>query len=105
MKGRLLDVLRGSFLINGDAGKNWRFIFFVSLLAGIMITSAHRADRKVHQLAGLDEEVMELRSEFVDIRTRLQQRRLESNIRSSVEKYGLVPSEAPPKKIKVVSRN
>lgn len=92
-------------MINGDAGKNWRFIFFISLLAGIMITSAHQADRKVHQLAGLSDEVMELKSEFVDVRTRLQQRRLESNVRSNVEKYGLVPSEAPPKKIKVVSRD
>lgn len=105
MKVRLLDVLRGSFLISGDAGKNWRFIFFVALLAGLMISSAHRADRKVHQLADLNNEVLELRSEFVDIRTRLQQRKLESNIRNNVEKYGLVPSEAPPKKIKVVSRD
>lgn len=97
--------MRGSFLISGDAAKNWRFIFFASLLAVIMISSAHRADQKVHQLAGLNEEVMELRSEFVDIRTRLQQRKLESNIRGSVGEFGLVPSETPPKKIKVVSRN
>lgn len=104
MRQRLLDVLRGSFLINGDAGKNWRFIVFASLLAVIMITSAHWADKKVHQLAGLNEEVLELRSEFVDVRTRLQQQKLESSVKNRVGKYGLVPSETPPKKIKVASQ-
>lgn len=103
MKERLLDVLKGSFLISGDAAKNWRFILYASLLAVIMISSAHKADKKVHYLAGLNEEVLELRSEFVDIRTRLQQRKLESNIRERVGNYGLVPSKTPPKKIKVAS--
>lgn len=78
---------------------------FASLLAVIMISSAHRADKKVHSLAGLNEEVLELRSEFVDLRTRLQQRKLESNIRGRVETYGLVPSKTPPKKIKVASND
>ena len=104
MRQRLLDVLRGSFLISGDAARNWRFIVFASLLAVIMITSAHWADRKVHQLAQLNEEVLELRSEFVDVRTMLQQRKLESSIKERVEQYGLVPSKTPPKKIKVASQ-
>lgn len=105
MRERLLDVLKGSFLISGDAAKNWRFILYASLLAVIMISSAHRADKKVHQLAGLNEEVMELRSEFVDLRTRLQQRKLESRVKEGVKSYGLVPSKTPPKKIKVASNN
>lgn len=105
MKQRLLDVLKGSFLISGDAAKNWRFILYASLLAVIMISSAHRADKKVHHLADLNEEVLELRSEFVDIRTRLQQRKLESTVRDKVVGYGLVPSKTPPKKIKVASND
>ncbi|WP_224488907.1 FtsL-like putative cell division protein [Robertkochia flava] len=104
MRQRLLDVLRGSFLTSDDAAGNWRFILFASLLAVIMISSAHRADKKVHQLAGLNEEVLELRSEFVDVRTRLQQRKLESSVKQRVEKYGLAPSKTPPKKIKVASQ-
>ena len=105
MKERLLDVLKGSFLISGDAAKNWRFILYASLLAVIMISSAHRADQKVHQLADLNEEVLELRSEFVDLRTRLQQRKLESSVKERVVNYGLVPSKTPPKKIKVATNN
>lgn len=100
-----MDVLRGSFLISGDAAKNWRFILFSSLLAVLMISSAHQADKKVHHLAGLSEEVLELRSEFVDVRTKLQQRKLESNIKERVEEQGLAPSKTPPKKIKVASNN
>ena len=104
MRKRLLDVLRGNFLISEDAAGNWRFILFASLLAVLMISSAHRADKKVHQLAALNEEVLELRSEFVDVRTRLQQHKLESRVKERVEKFGLVPSKTPPKKIKVASQ-
>ncbi|WP_255610466.1 FtsL-like putative cell division protein [Robertkochia aurantiaca] len=101
VKRRLLDLLKGKFLISEDSFRNWRFIIFASLLAGVMITSAHRADQKVHDLARLSEEVLELRSEFVDTRTRVQQARLESNVVSRVKESGLKPSEVPPKVIKV----
>lgn len=105
MKQQLMEVLRGSFLTSGDAAKNWRFIMFASLLAVVMISSAHRADEKVHYLGSLSEEVLELKSEFVDVRTRLQQARLESKIRGKVMAMGLAPSKNPPRKIKIASED
>ena len=64
-----------------------------------MIASSHSADRKVHQVAELNEEVRELRSEFVDMRSDVQRLKLESTVTNYVEKKGLNPSETPPKKI------
>ena len=101
MKKGVLDILKGKFLVSGDAPKNWLFIIYASSLATIMIASSHSADRKVHQVAALNEEVRELRSEFVDMRSDVQQLKLESTVMSIVEEKGLVPSEIPPRKIMV----
>ncbi|MCJ7467624.1 MAG: S-adenosyl-methyltransferase [Maribacter sp.] len=103
MKKGLLDILKGKFLVSGDAPKNWLFIIFASFLATVMIGSSHSADKKVHQIASLNEEVKELRSEFVDIHKAIQKLKLESTISQILEEKGLQPSETPPKKIRVKS--
>ncbi len=103
MRKGILDILKGKFLVSGDAPKNWLFIIFASFLATVMIASSHSADRKVHHIAALNEEVKELRSEFVDMRGDVQRLKLESKITQVLEGEGLFPSETPPKKIKVKS--
>ena len=103
MRKGILDILKGNFLVSDDAPKNWLFILFASFLATVMIGSSHSADRKVHQIAALNEQVKELRSEFVDVRSDVQTLRLESKITEIVAKDKLYPSENPPKKIKVMS--
>lgn len=103
MKKGILDILRGKFLISSDAPKNWLFIIFVAGLATVMIASSHSADSKVHRIAALNNEVRELRSEFVDFRANVQRLKLESTILKSVEEDGLFPSKTPPKKIVVNS--
>src|SRR5690606_30466917 len=104
MKSSIYDILKGKFLINEDAFKNWRFIIFLSVLALIMISSAHSADRKVHRIAKINNEVKELRSEFVDARSRLMKKRMESRVVSLVEKRGLKPSTNPPQKIVITKQ-
>jgi len=101
MRKGIIDILKGKFLVSGDAPKNWLFIIFASVLATIMIASSHSADKKVHQVAALNEQVKELKNEFVDMRSDVQRLKLESTITEYVKDEGLIPSEAPPKKIKV----
>ena len=103
MKKGFLDILKGKFLVSGDAPKNWLFIIYASSLATIMIASSHSADRKVHKVAALNEQVRELRSEFVDMRSDVQRLKLESTVLSIVEEKGLAPSENPPRKIMVIT--
>lgn len=102
MKSRLMDILRGKFLVSGDAVKNWRFILFASVLAVFMIASSHSVDKKVHEIAKLNDEVKELRSEYVDTRTTMQQMKLESAIMSRLKDKGLKQSETAPKKIVIL---
>ncbi len=101
MKKGLLDILKGKFLVSGDAPKNWMFLLFASLLAALMISSSHQADKKVLEIARLNEEVRMLRSEFVEGRSHVQQLKLESTLKKAVASRGIVPSENPPRKIKV----
>lgn len=99
MKAGIYHILKGRFLISDDAFKNWKFIIFLSLLAIVMISSAHSADRKVHKIAKINNEVKELRSEFVDVRSKLMKVKMESKVVLQMEAKGLKPSENPPQKI------
>lgn len=91
--------------MSDDALKNWRFIVFLSLLALVMIGSSHAADKKVHQISRLNAQVKELKSEYVDIRMRLMQSKMESRIISALEDKGLQPSSTPPKRIRIITKS
>ncbi|HET8808821.1 MAG TPA: FtsL-like putative cell division protein [Flavobacteriaceae bacterium] len=102
MKKGVYDFLRGKFLFSDDAMKHWRFILFCTVLAIVMIYSSHSAERKVHEIARLSEGVKELRSEFVDARTRLMRMKMESTIIDKMAKREIAPATEPPFKIIVI---
>ncbi|MGY0391720.1 FtsL-like putative cell division protein [Bizionia sp. KMM 8389] len=104
MKEKFSSIVKGAFLVNENASKNWRMILFLSLLAIVMIASAHSADKKVHQIARLNNEAKELRSSFVDGRTRLMELKKETVVEYKMKAKGLQVSEIPPTKIKVKSK-
>lgn len=95
------NILKGKFLVDEDAFKNWRMIIFLSMLALIMIASSHRAEQKVHEIARLKEQVLELRSEAVDARVSLWELKTSSSVAKALSTRGVKPSNVPPKKIKV----
>ena len=103
MKQGFYNILRGRFLVSDDSFKNWRVILFISVLALVMIGSSHSADKKVHEIARLTDEVKELRSALFDGRTQLMQLKMESSIVLKMKEKGIMPSETPPKKILVKS--
>ena len=85
VKKSIQSILKGTFLVSDDSFKNWRFIIFLSALAIIMIASSHSADKKVHEIARLNNEVKELRSEFVDKRSELMKLKMESTVSEKME--------------------
>ncbi|MFD0993462.1 FtsL-like putative cell division protein [Tenacibaculum geojense] len=100
-KTGVYGILRGSFLTDDSAIKNWRIIIFIVSLLMVMIWSAHLADAKVVKIAQLNKLKRELRAEDIDTSTRLMRMKLESTVRSKVKSIGLEPSKTPPQKIKV----
>ena len=96
------NILRGNFFVGKDDFKSGMFVGFLFVLIIIVITSSQRVDAKVHQIAKLNEEVNELKSQFVDVRSRLQKVRLESSLLEQLDSKGLKQPEKPPQKIKVI---
>jgi len=105
MKKSFYNILKGKFLVSDGAFKNWRFIIFLSVLALAMIASSHRADKKVHRIAQLNNDVKELKSEYLDVRMILMQSKMESKIISAMAERGLQPSVTPPQKILITTQD
>ena len=51
---QLLALLNIEFLIKDDALRNWRILLFISFLALVIIASGHSADRKIFEIAQLN---------------------------------------------------
>jgi hypothetical protein len=101
MKQKIYNILKGKFLVDEDASKNWTFIVFLTLLALIMIASSHSVDKKVQLLAKLSKEKKQLREERIATSSELMKIKLQSSIVSKLEERGLYMSEKPPIKIVV----
>ena len=101
VKQTLYNVLKGKFLVDEDAKKNWGFIIFLTCLALLMITSSHQIDRKVQSIATLNKEKRRLYSQFVATRSDLMKLKMESSISKRLADNGLFVSQTPPQKIKV----
>jgi hypothetical protein len=99
MAAKIYDILKGSFLTNDDAFKNWRFILFAAFLAIVMIYTGHSYERKVHKLAALNEHVTELHSEYTDLERKLMFMQMESTVAVKIKKKGIAPAQNPPQKI------
>ena len=104
VKEQLAKILKVDFLIGENALKNWVLLLFSLFLCIIMIYSSHLIDQKIYAIAKLNEEIKELQSEFVDVRSRLQRIKLESTILSGLKDSGRKQSQTPPNKIKVIVR-
>lgn len=96
---KLLSILRMEFLVNDVAFKNWRMILFLSVLSLIMIASGHEADRKIFQIAQLNDDIKMLKSEFVEQRTALMNLKMETKIMKQLRPLGIGPAKTPPIKI------
>ncbi len=105
VKQTLYNILKGKFLVDEDAKKNWGFILFLTLLALLMITSSHQIDKKVQRISELNKEGKRLRAEFVSTRSDLMKLKMESSISRRLAENGLYVSHTPPRKIRVRIQN
>ena len=99
MKNKIINIIRGSFLVDEKSTSNWLYIFLFLILSIIMISSSHSIDKKVYRIAKLNEEIKLLRSEFVDTRTVLMTLKMESSIKNKLFEKGIKTSQKPPVKI------
>lgn len=101
-KQRIYDVLKGKFLVDQDAPKNWSFLIFLAALALVMIASSHSIDRKIQKIATLNKQTRELNAQFIATRSDLMKLKMESSITKKLAEKGLYIPNTPPYKIKVI---
>ena len=95
----LLAFLNIEFLVKDDALKNWRRLLFLSLLALIVIASGHSADKKIYEIARLNAEIKEVKSEFVETRAALMRLKMETRVTQKLAYRAVGPATAPPIKL------
>jgi len=98
---RLRSILNIEFLVKEDAFRNWRMILFISVLAIIMISSGHSADRKIFKIAALNSEIRLLKSDFIEGKKTLLVLRKETYITQILSTKGIGPAGTPPIKITI----
>ena len=76
-ESKIYAVLKGSFLTEDNAQKNWVFIIFLAMLALVMIAISHSVDKKVQEISVLNKKNKELRSAFVANRSELMNLKME----------------------------
>jgi hypothetical protein len=99
------NILKGGFLVDEGAFKNWKFILFVVMLLLFMISSSHSADRKVMEVSRMNKEMKKLKSLYVDSGTYLTRMKMESSVREKLKERGLASPKTPPIKVKVTNKN
>jgi len=104
MKQKIYNILKGKFLVDEDASKNWTFIVYLAFLALLMIASSHSIDKKVQRLAKLTKERKELREERIATSSDLMKLKLQSAIVKKLENQGLFMPDKPAIKIIEVSK-
>ena len=104
-KENIIKFLKGEFLLNEDAFKNWRMVVFIILLLLVMVRSGHITDEKVMYISKLSKQERELRAEYIAVRSKAMKLKLESNLKVKVKKMGLESSDKPAKIIREVIKS
>ena len=99
----LRSILNIEFLVKEDALKNWRMIVFLSVLAVIMSSSGHSADKKIFKIASLNTEIKALKSDFIAAKKQLLVLKKESTVTRVLAQQGVRPASQPPIKITLVN--
>jgi len=97
----LSDILKGKFLIEGNAFSVWKAIVFFVILALISISSSHRVDEKVVEISQLKREAEEYKAKYALIHSRLMRLKVESELENMVVRDSLFALEKQPYKILV----
>ncbi len=83
--------------------KNFPFVLFLVFLTIIYIANAHYSEKKIRQIQSLQNEVRELRWEYMSLKANLMFSAKQSEVTKAVAPLGLKPMKGRPKIIKVKS--
>jgi hypothetical protein len=95
------SMLDGSFLTKDKFIRAMPFIIFLMILGVIYITNIFHVERSMRQIDDLEEDLRELRYEYISSRSKLMNISKTSEIVIKLKETGIGESVDPPKKIMV----
>lgn len=99
----LAAVFSGTFLTNEKTLKHVPFVLFLALIAILYIANGYYADDKIREVNKINNELKELRSEYISVKSDLMFVSKQSEVAKSVEPIGLKEPVVPPMKIEADS--
>ena len=97
----LVDVLNGSFLTKEAVVGNMPFILFCAGLMLAYIGYGYWTERTVRELDRTNAELKEMRSEYLTVRSHLEQAQQQSHVAGDISALGLKEGRTPPMRITV----
>lgn len=97
----LIGVLNGSFLTKETVLGNMRFILFCAGLMLAYIGYGYWTERTVRELERTNSELKEMRSEYLTVRSHLEQAQQQSHVAGDIQALGLSESKTPPRRLSV----
>jgi hypothetical protein len=95
------SMLDGTFLSRAKFRRALPFIIFLMVLGVVYISNMFHVERTKRQIDNLEEELRELRYEYISSRSKLMYKSKPSEIAIKLEETGIHESLVPPKKIMV----
>ena len=97
----VFDVFNGNFLTNKSSIKQATFVMFLTIVALFYIANSYYAERKIRQINKINNELKELRSEYITSKSKLMFVSKQSEVAKTAEVMGLPIKESttPPGKI------
>jgi hypothetical protein len=99
------SVLDGTFLTRDKFRRVLPFILFLMVLGVIYITNIFHVEKTKRQIDDLEEELRELRYEYISSRSKLMYESKPSEISIKLKETGIQESMVPPRKIMVSKDN
>lgn len=102
-KHRIKTFMGGSLLASEKVMKQMPFVFYLVLLAILMITNRYYSEKVIRQIETVQDSIMELKAESVTYETDLMRMNRPSEITEKVNESGLdlIEPQEPPQKLKV----
>lgn len=99
------DVLSGNFLNRAHVVSSLPFIFFLAFLGICYIGNGYHAEKTIRKLYKTNNEIKELRSEYITTKSELMYISKQSQVARATEHIGLKELIVPPKKIVVEKKD
>ncbi|HEY9083735.1 MAG TPA: FtsL-like putative cell division protein [Vicingaceae bacterium] len=96
-----VSLISGNFLAKENVMNSLPFVFYLTLLGILYIANGYNAEKLVRELDHVNDDLKELRSEYITIKSDLNYESKQSQVAEKTEAFGVMESIVPPTKIKL----